>query len=325
MANSSDTSFYGAATDEWIGIVLPYKSQKLQQDGNAGFGIRRRVAIMGNHPSDNTISDDKIVFALVSLPTTAGSGAAGKKSNVRVTQGDVVLGKFLDGDNKQNPIIISVLGRSQGVQYGEGRFDCKTGFVGSEKVSVLNPPIGGKAPQEFASDTAQVTPTAQKGSDKKTATSARSDTALAKSGIQPNKVGAAPPPPQSALAPTDDGELTIVQQKKIKEFVDYYNNEIEPSSEVYEGVKLHMDGDVPDIGRYVVELGDAKITKGETFLKEAGAPPEIQQYIDELKSDPNWKTNVAWEINQGMVGTTAYRTKQVEDDINISIQQFKNQ
>ena len=86
-----------------------------------------------------------------------------------------------------------------------------------------------------------------------------------------------------------------------------------------------MDGDVPDIGRYVVELGDAKITKGESFLKEAGAPPEIQQYIDELKSDPNWKTNVAWEINQGMVGTTAYRTKQVEDDINISIQLFKNQ
>ena len=37
MANSSDTSFYGAGTDEWIGIVLPYKSQKLQQDGAAGF------------------------------------------------------------------------------------------------------------------------------------------------------------------------------------------------------------------------------------------------------------------------------------------------
>ena len=190
MANSSDTSFYGAATDEWIGIVLPYESQKLQQDGNAGFGIRRRVAIMGNHPSDNTISDDKIVFAIVALPTTAGSGAAGKKMSVRVTQGDVVLGKFLDGDNKQNPIILSVLGRSEGVEFGEGRFDCKTGFVGSEKVSVLNP-----HKQENATDTPQVTPTAQKGSDKKTATSARSDAALAKSGIQPNKVGAIPPPP----------------------------------------------------------------------------------------------------------------------------------
>ena len=62
MANSSDTSFYGAATDEWIGRVLPYDSQKLQQDGSAGFGIRRRVAIMGYHPSDNTISNEEIVF-----------------------------------------------------------------------------------------------------------------------------------------------------------------------------------------------------------------------------------------------------------------------
>ena len=189
MTNSSDTSFYGAGTDEWIGIVLPYESQKLQQDGAAGFGIRRRVAIMGNHPSDNTITDDKIVFALVALPTTAGSGAAGKKSNVRVTQGDVVLGKFLDGDNKQNPVILFVLGRTEGIEFGNGRFDCKTGFVGSEKVSSLNP-----TKQEVNTDKAQVTPTAQKGSDKKTATSARSNTALAKAGIQPNKVGAIPIP-----------------------------------------------------------------------------------------------------------------------------------
>ena len=85
-----------------------------------------------------------------------------------------------------------------------------------------------------------------------------------------------------------------------------------------------MDGDVPDMGRYAVELGDAKITKGETLLKEAGAPPELQGYVDELKSDPNWKTNVAWEINQGIKGTTAYQTKQVEDDINISTKKFNN-
>jgi len=189
MANSSDTSFYGAATDEWIGVVLPYESQKLQQDGNAGFGIRRRVAIMGNHPSDNSISDDKIVFALVALPTTAGSGAAGKGMTVRVTQGDVVFGKFLDGDNKQNPIILNVLGRCEGIEFGEGRFDCKTGFVGSEKVSILNP-----NKQEFLTDNPEVTPTPQTGVNKKTATSDRSNTALAKAGIQPNKVGAIPTP-----------------------------------------------------------------------------------------------------------------------------------
>ena len=193
MNNSADTSFYGASTDEWIGRVLPYDSQNLQQDGNAGFGIRRRVALMGYHPTDNTISNEEIVFALVVLPTTAGSGAAGKKTSVRVTQGDVVMGKFLDSENRQNPIITGVLGRTEEAKNEDGgnRFTTKTGFVGSEKVSILNP-----NKQEFATDTPQVTPTAQKGSDKKTATSARSDTALAKSGIQSNKVGAIPTPPQ---------------------------------------------------------------------------------------------------------------------------------
>ena len=311
MANSSDTSFYGAGTDEWIGIVLPYKSQKLQQDGSAGFGIRRRVAIMGNHPSDNSISDDMIVFALVALPTTAGSGAAGKKSNERVTQGDVVLGKFLDGDNKQNPIIISVLGRSQGVQYGEGRFDCKTGFVGSEKVSVLNP-----NKQEFASDTAQVTPTAQKGSDKKTATSARSNTALAKSGIQPNKVGAAPPPPQSVFEVDEDGnlEMDLVTKKKLSDFVDQINE-----NPPVEGVTMEMDGEVPNIGKYMVDVGGGKIKEGRDMLVAEGAPQEMIDYADELLNDPNWERDVMHDINKNLPGTTSFLAQSVADDINLNI------
>ena len=310
MANSSDTSFYGAGTDEWIGIVLPYKSQKLQQDGAAGFGIRRRVAIMGNHPSDNTISDDKIVFALVALPTTAGSGAAGKKSNVRVTQGDVVLGKFLDGDNKQNPIIISVLGRSQGVQYGEGRFDCKTGFVGSEKVSVLNP-----NKQEFTSDTAQVTPTAQTGSDKKTATSARSDTALAKSGIQPNKVGASPEPIKRVFEVDENGdlEMDIVTQKEIKEFVEQINE-----NPPVEGVRMEMDGDVPDIGKYIVDVGGGKITEGRQMLVDQGAPQELIDRADELLDDPNWEREVMHDINKNIPGTTSFMAQSVADSINLN-------
>ena len=303
MNNSSDTSFYGAATDEWIGIVLPYKSQKLQQDGAAGFGIRRRVAIMGNHPSDNTITDDKIVFALVALPTTAGSGAAGKKMSVRVTQGDVVLGKFLDGENKQNPIIISVLGRSQGIEYGEGRYDCKTGYVGSEKVSGLNP-----TKQEYSSDTAQVTPTAQKGSDKKTATSARSDTALAKSGIEPNKVGASPEPVKRVFEVDENGDLKmdIVTQKEIKEFVEQINE-----NPPVEGVRMEMDGDVPNVGKYIVDVGGGKIKEGRQILVDQGAPQEMIDRADELLNDPNWEREVMHDINKNLPGTTSFQLQTV--------------
>ena len=51
MTNSlTDGNFYGLGTHDWIGTVLEYKSQEGQQDGGTGFGIRRRVAIMGYHP-----------------------------------------------------------------------------------------------------------------------------------------------------------------------------------------------------------------------------------------------------------------------------------
>ena len=319
MTNSSDTSFYGAATDEWIGRVLPYDSQKLQQDGAAGFGIRRRVAIMGYHPSDNTISNEEIVFAIVALPTTAGTGAAGKKSNVRITQGDVVMGKFLDGENRQNPIITGVLGRTQDAKNEDDgdRFTTKTGFVGSEKVSVLNP-----NKQEFASDTAQVTPTAQKGSDKKTATSARSDTALAKSGIQPNKVGAAPPPPQSVFEVDEDGNLTmdISTQAKMKGFVEQINK-----NPPVEGVTMKMDGDVPDVGRYMVEVAGGKLKEGRKMLVDQGAPQEMIDRADELLNDPNWERDVMHDINKNIPGTTSFQLQTVADDINQALAENREQ
>ena len=137
MANTSDLDFYGLSTNEWIGMVLPYKSQKNQVDGDAGFGYRYRVAIMGNHPSDNTIKDEDIVFATTALGVTDGSGAGNRQKKPALSQGDVVMGKFLDGDRKQNPIITNVLGRTEGIKYGKGRFQSKTGFVGSTKANNL--------------------------------------------------------------------------------------------------------------------------------------------------------------------------------------------
>jgi len=137
MANTSDLDFYGLSTNEWIGMVLPYKSQKNQIDGAAGFGYRYRVAIMGNHPSDNSIKDEDIVFAIVALGVSDGTGAGNRQKTPAISQGDVVLGKFLDGDRRQNPVIMNVLGRTEGIKYGKGRFEAKSGFVGSTHAAGL--------------------------------------------------------------------------------------------------------------------------------------------------------------------------------------------
>ena len=311
----ADFNSYGTATHEFIGIILSYESQKDQIDGNSGFGYRYRVAIMGNHPSDNSIKDEEIVFATTALGVSDGSGAAGRQKKPALSQGDVVLGKFLDGDNKQNPLIMNVLGRTSSTFYGPGRFQSKTGFVGPVKKGNL---LDG---QESSENEGIQTPSARIGGSQSNREQPTQN--LEKAGIQPNKVGAVPQPKKSVLADTGDDEYDIVQKKKMRDFVDKYNNEIEPSSDVYEGVKLHMDGDVPDMGRYAVELGDAKMTKGESLLKEAGAPPELQGYIDELKSDPNWKDNVAHDINKNLEGTSSYQAEQVAAEINISTQEFR--
>jgi len=136
MANP-DLDFYGLNTHRWIGIILPYNSQQNQTNGDAGFGFRYRVAIMGYHPLDSLIKDEEIVFAIVALGVSDGTGAANRQRTPRIAQGDVVMGIFLDGDRRQNPVIMNVLGRTEGIKYGKGRFQPKTGFVGSTQPADL--------------------------------------------------------------------------------------------------------------------------------------------------------------------------------------------
>ena len=148
---SSSIKFFGHNNDEWIGIVLPYDSQEEQSTGSKGWGLRYKVAIMGYHSSEpGELTDSEIGYAMVRLGVTDGTGAAGRMKTVRISQGDVVIGRFLDGSAKQQPIIEGVLGRTSGTKFGKGRFECKTGFVGNleprnligrhESNEISNPP-----------------------------------------------------------------------------------------------------------------------------------------------------------------------------------------
>lgn len=140
--SSSSFNFYGLGTNEWIGIVLSFDSQKEQLTGLSGWGWRYRVAIMGFHPNDTTVKDDEITYAICALGTCDGSGAGGRSRTPKISAGDVVLGKFLDGEKRQVPMITNVLGRTSGIKYGSGRFEVKSGFTEN-----LKP--GGLGSQEF--------------------------------------------------------------------------------------------------------------------------------------------------------------------------------
>ena len=74
-------------------------------------------------------SNKDITYAIVAQSPNAGSGAAERLRTPRISQGDVVMGKFLDGDKRQVPVITGILGRTSGTTFGTGRFESKTGYV----------------------------------------------------------------------------------------------------------------------------------------------------------------------------------------------------
>lgn len=148
---------YGRTDGRWIGMILPFESQKDQLGGNSR-GIRYRVAIMGVHPfADGEITDEKISFALVKL--VGGSGGGGTFNTVKYSPGDAVTGYYLD-DAKQQPVIDGCFGRTAGIKYGSGRFDAKTGFVGTIK------PLNLMGRQEFNEQDSPCTPKAKPSGDK---------------------------------------------------------------------------------------------------------------------------------------------------------------
>ena len=148
---------YGRNDGRWIGMILPFESQKEQLTGKSR-GIRYRVAIMGVTPfAEGEIKDEDITFALVKL--VGGSGGGGTFETCKYSPGDAVTGYYLD-DERQQPVIDGCFGRTRGIRYGSGRFDAKTGFVGD--IVPLN--LMGR--QEFNEQDLPCTPKAKPSADK---------------------------------------------------------------------------------------------------------------------------------------------------------------
>ena len=114
----------------WIGQIPPLSTMGKQAKGS-GWGNRFKVRIMGYHPA-NTIDlpDEDLPWAQCILPTTSGTGAANYASDVKLQQGDVVFGFFMDGDNAQIPVILGSFGRTSYVPSKEysGPFVPFTGY-----------------------------------------------------------------------------------------------------------------------------------------------------------------------------------------------------
>jgi len=99
----------------WIGQIPPVEAWEGQAN-KKGWGTRYKVRILGYHPYNKADLPDKdLPWAGVVVPPTAGTGAANFAQSMKLRQGDVVIGFFLDGDNGQVPMIMGSFGRTSSV------------------------------------------------------------------------------------------------------------------------------------------------------------------------------------------------------------------
>jgi len=121
----------------WIGQIPPRTSWSLTGNRKPdAWGNRVKVRIMGYHPQNKTeLKDKDLPWATVILPTNNGSGKAAFKKPIRVNQGDIVVGFFLDGDDAQQPVIFGVIGNSKYVvnKKGDNPFTPMSGFTPDNK------------------------------------------------------------------------------------------------------------------------------------------------------------------------------------------------
>jgi hypothetical protein len=107
----------------WIGQVAQKnswkdKSQFIKEKGSNGkvWPARCKVRIVGYHPFDgNILADEDLPWAQIMLDPSFGSIQGGVGGTINLKGGETCFGFFLDGDDAQQPVVIGLLYRSDGV------------------------------------------------------------------------------------------------------------------------------------------------------------------------------------------------------------------
>jgi hypothetical protein len=102
----------------WIGQVAHSKYWKKEADYfNGDWNYRCKVRIVGYHPfSGSILSDDDLPWAQVIIDPAFGSGQGGTGKTLDLKGGETCFGFFLDGDDAQQPVVLGLLHRSDGVR-----------------------------------------------------------------------------------------------------------------------------------------------------------------------------------------------------------------
>lgn len=108
----------------WIGQVANQnswksKSQFSEEKGSDGkvWAARCKVRIVGHHTFDgNVLPDDDLPWAQIMMDPAFGSSQGGMGATTNLKGGETCFGFFIDGDDAQQPVVIGLLHRSDGVK-----------------------------------------------------------------------------------------------------------------------------------------------------------------------------------------------------------------
>jgi len=159
-------SFFGKGVEFWLGMIVKFDQQKSQTAG-MGWGWRYKVRIIGDYSNLDSIEDQEVHTAVALIPTTGGTGGAGKKATVKLTQGDVVFGAFLSPNNNF-PVILGALGRTKESfektkeakeSNDNSKFAPKSGFTGEQTPGLTQD-------QEYSGQDQIKTPIIREGTEK---------------------------------------------------------------------------------------------------------------------------------------------------------------
>jgi hypothetical protein len=102
----------------WLGQVAhPDYWKKAADYFNGDWNYRCKVRIIGYHPfSGSVLSDADLPWAQVMIDPAFGSGQGGTGKTLDLKGGETCFGFFLDGDDAQQPVVLGLLHRSDGVK-----------------------------------------------------------------------------------------------------------------------------------------------------------------------------------------------------------------
>lgn len=108
----------------WLGQVAQKncwkdKSSFAEEKGSKGdiWAARCKVRIVGHHTFDgNILADEDLPWAQIMLDPSFGSVQGGVGGTINLKGGETCFGFFLDGDDGQQPVVVGLLYRSDGVK-----------------------------------------------------------------------------------------------------------------------------------------------------------------------------------------------------------------